>query len=205
MINYIFFAISGLLAVGLTIALAKRINTIRREKNNALAQLQQANDDLENRVNARTAELTATNNALKQRLDELSTLNLIVQTAATVTNLDSALEIIAGTLTRLLNASHCMVALLNDERTQLTVTIDVSRGTHSSNRVGQCIPVANYPSVQQVLKNGRSVVVAPAAQPVQAETAAPDRFRLLVPLLSRGKVIGVIDVAATEPGHQFST
>ncbi len=66
---------------------------------------------------AAEAALQAANEALTARVDELSTLNLIMETVSTVTDLDTTLEIIGGTLTRLLNAAHCTIALLSPSET----------------------------------------------------------------------------------------
>ncbi|MDM8528035.1 diguanylate cyclase [Anaerolineales bacterium HSG24] len=152
---------------------------------------------------------------LEMRVDELGTLNLIMQTLTTVAELDTALQIVAKIMVKLFNASQCGIALLNDDWTELIVTAEYTNGSQENNRpyqnlVGTRIPIVGDPSTTQAVEKGVSVVVPhPQTNPLTASMHDLMRTRnsqclLIVPLLTRGKTIGTISIHTDKMGREFA-
>ena len=183
--------------------------------------------DITERKQAELA-LQQTNHSLNQRLEELSTLNLIAQTVSTVVDLADALDIVVASITRLFDAETTAVFLLSDSRdsrSDLTLfSFFDSRfplfsvGGNSEGEVvppgsgqkGMVIPIEDGPLIQTLWEDGQSVVNSDA-QPDPPLTPfldilSPNQARslLLVPLLSQGNPIGVMSIAAKQTGREFT-
>ncbi|MDM8532892.1 SpoIIE family protein phosphatase [Anaerolineales bacterium HSG25] len=158
---------------------------------------------LKEKVKLRTAQL-------EEQVDQLSTLNMITQTVASVRDLDMVLKIVARTLGGLFNAKNSGIALLNDKRTHLKVVAEYTRDARLASHMGLIIPLENNLSSAQVIETNRTVVVQSAqTNPLteQIHDILRDRNThclMIVPLLSRGEVIGTIGLNTDDPERVFT-
>ncbi len=147
---------------------------------------------------------------LEARAEQLATLNRITQAVASVRDLQSVLEIVAREMVQLFHARNCGIALLNADRTELTVVANHSRDPNAPSAVGVVIPLAGNPSSIEVVENRRSVVVPnvqtnPLTEPIHdLMRERQTQCLMIVPLLARGEVIGTIGVATEEENRVFT-
>lgn len=148
---------------------------------------------------------------LAQRIGELALLNNITQTVATITDLPSALSMVAREMVMAFNARNCGITLINDERTHLEVMADYSKNRNQPSAKGIIIPIAGNLATQQVLETKQSIVVDKAqTNPLLASihdlmTSRQTECIMIVPLLARGGVIGTIGLDTTNPSHVFTS
>jgi signal transduction histidine kinase len=111
---------------------------------------------------------------------------------------------------QLFHARNTGIALLNTDRTELTVVVEYSRSASDPSAVGVMIPLANNPSSRQVIETGRSIVVSqaqlnPQVEPTYELIQARQTQRLMiVPLLARGEVIGTVGVTIDQADREFT-
>ena len=155
--------------------------------------------------------LKKANRELETRVDELSTLNHIIQTLATVTNLQAALNIIVRQMVQLFQVSSSGIGLLNTEQTVLKIVAQYARNGNMPSAIGTNIPLAENDLTTQVIET-RQPLVIPDAQTNPMAVPMHDLMRrqgiycvLLVPLLARGKVIGTIGIDTDQPGRVFTS
>jgi signal transduction histidine kinase len=172
--------------------------------NSLTARLRLLIDNLQGQVAQRTAELEA-------RVDELASLNLIERAVASIHDLNQALTIVAREMGQLFEASSCGIALLNAAKTELTVVAEYLQNLEQPSGVGVVIPVANNPSSSQVIETRRSLIVTqaqtnPLTAPIHELLRSWDiHCLMIIPLLSRGEVIGTIGVDSSRPEREFTT
>jgi signal transduction histidine kinase/HAMP domain-containing protein len=177
--------------------------TLAEAFNTLTARLRSLINSLQDQVAQRTAQLEA-------RVEELAALNRITQTVASVRDLQAALEIVAREIVELVDTRSTGIALLNEARTELTVMANYSRDDAHPRSVGIVIPILGNPSSSQVVETGRSLVVTQAqTNPLTAPIHHILRERhtqclMLVPLLTRGEVIGTIGVTTDQAGREFT-
>jgi GAF domain-containing protein len=117
---------------------------------------------------------------------------------------------LARELVKTFRARNCGIALLNREKTELTVVADALAEGHEEHAVGIVIPMEGNLSSQYVVDTKRSLVIVDAqTDPMTAPIH--DRMRqrqtkclAIIPLLSAGDVIGTIGLDTTDPVHVFS-
>jgi adenylate cyclase len=178
------------------------IRDITRRKQTEKA-LKASHRALEEKVVERTAQLEA-------RVKQLESLNFITQMVASAHDTQSALEIVAKEMVHLLNARNSGIALLNEERTALTVVADYSQNPEEPSRVGIILPLAGNPSSSQVVNTGQSMVISQPQTSPWTESIH-DVLRIyrteclmILPLLARGQVIGTIGIDTDTEDREFS-
>ncbi|RMF01839.1 MAG: GAF domain-containing protein [Chloroflexi bacterium] len=100
------------------------------------------------------------------------------------------------------------IALLNPEQTELTLVADVT-ADGSTPSEGYVIPIDGNPSSKRAIETGKSVVVnnpqtSPLTKPIHKmlrETGVESL--MIVPLITRGRVIGTLGIDHGEPGRRF--
>jgi signal transduction histidine kinase len=180
--------------------------------------------DITERKQAELA-LQQSNQSLSQRLDELSTLNLIAQAVSTVVDLPDALDVVVATTTRLLDAAGTGIVLLSDDRSELTLISlfdrrspafsggregDSEAGSTDAAYRGMVFPVEDSVLTQKLLEEGQAVIVSDAqhdprlAQAHRILQAGQVCGLMLVPLLSQGNTIGIMGITSDRPGREFT-
>lgn len=156
------------------------------------------------------AERARAEQEIRQRNKELEAISRVSSVMTTNIDLIEGLETLARELVRTFRARNCGIALLNDEKTELTVVADALPEGHAEHSVGIVIPLSGNLSSQYVVENRRSIVI-PDAQTDPLTEPIHERMRhrqtkclAIVPLLSGGEVIGTIGLDTTDPTHIFS-
>ncbi len=226
--NFLFM--TGLIMASVE-ALLRNFDIAWQSERRTANQLQQERDLLEQRVAERTHELAQanaqllqevierqhaqeavqqTNRMLSQRVDELATLNHISQTVATLTDLPSALNALAQTITQCFMATHTSITLFNQTHTEAHIMLVYQTQLQNNfDLTGYKIPVshdANYIEYTQ----GRPIVIGdpqtnPSTQEFHAALRANNTQCLMhIPLQSRGSLIGVMSVSTDQVGRVFT-
>jgi signal transduction histidine kinase len=116
----------------------------------------------------------------------------------------------AREMVQIFGARNSGIALLNPERTHLTVVADYSRSASDPDATGILIPLENNPSSTQVIETGRSLLLPrafehPLTEPIHAMLAARNtQCLVIIPLLTRGEVIGTIGLDTDQPDRVFT-
>ncbi len=176
------------------------------QRKQAEAALREHRDQLEEIVSQRTAQL-------EQYLEEVSTLNLIAQTAATSTDLQTILKTTAATLNAMLKGDETLVSLFDLTKMQVEVAVHhLSRDvTAARTFVGQVIPLVDTTATnRQVIISKAAIDTAKHAimltERVQAYLQEWGHHALLsVPLQTHGSIIGLITVTTQRPDRQATT
>lgn len=177
-----------------------RDNSHRKQAEQAL---QAYNQRLEQEIEERAHQY-------ETQIEQLTALNTVMQMVAAGRDLQATLKIVAREMVRIFKASHSEIALLNADWTQLEVTADFSRETNSTSNVGLIIPLSNNPPFKQVVAIGEMVVVSEAQTNILLEIIhgnlqARNTYCLMIlPLLSRGEVIGTIEIDLDDPEREFT-
>jgi PAS domain S-box-containing protein len=145
-------------------------------------------------------ELQQAKLAAEARAEQLGSINRITQTVSSVFNLQNILQVIAREIVQLLDAASCGIALLNPEKTHLTVVADHLSNLDDPSVVGIVLPLAGNQSSIYVVETGRSLIVTDAQHnPLTRPIHDVLRIRrtqclLIAPLRARGEVIGTVGV-----------
>ncbi|HZU86749.1 MAG TPA: GAF domain-containing protein, partial [Anaerolineaceae bacterium] len=144
-----------------------------------------------------------------RRNQELAALNHLAASVSSL-NLQDTLQATSRELVNIFTAHSCGIALLSPDQKELTLVADHMRDPGVPSGVGLVIPVADNPSTQYVLENGKALVVnQPQTNPMTVSIQETMRNRnvqclLLVPLRSRGEIIGTIGIDSDEAGRVFT-
>ncbi|MBI1879458.1 MAG: GAF domain-containing protein, partial [Chloroflexi bacterium] len=154
--------------------------------------------------------LRQANEQLQQRVNELTSLNFVAQTVATITDLPTTLKIVAETMIHLFDSQRIAIALLDAAQSGLKVVTHQAVNGDGDSFVGLTLPLASTPTAKQVLETGQ-IMVIPNLQTSLLTTPILDFLRaqgaqclMLVPLLARAEIIGVIYLATNEAGRVFT-
>ena len=146
----------------------------------------------------------------QRRENELVMLNRVVTTVAASTDLRSSLQLICDQLAMATGIKQVGVAILNEERTDLTVVADRSGRLNTGSAVGFMIPVDNNPATQIALNERRSVLVYDATtNPLTASAHEVLRQRgvktiVILPLIVENDVIGTVGLDVVEEGIELT-
>jgi PAS domain S-box-containing protein len=146
---------------------------------------------------------------LQHQLRETLLLNRVIAAVTSALEPITVLQTICEELARAMDLPQAAVALLDDERAHLTVVAEYFKAGRPP-ALGAVIPVAGNQATQYVLQNRVPLVLNNAqTDPRQAVIHDLERQRgtvslLIVPLVSRGQVVGTLGLDATER-REFST
>ncbi len=177
--------------------------TLAESFNSMAEQLHSLIDNLQEQVIQRTAQLEA-------RVEQLATLNRITQAVVSVENLQSEWQVVAREMVELFDGRNSGVAVLDPGGTKLIVVADYSCDSNDPSAVGVELPLAGNPSSAWVVQYGEPLIVtkaqdSPLTEPVH--DLMRDRRTeslMIVPLRSRGRVIGTIAVDTDRPDREFT-
>jgi signal transduction histidine kinase/DNA-binding NarL/FixJ family response regulator len=143
-------------------------------------------------------DLSSAYRELSQRLVELSTLNEIIQTVATIQDLHQVLNLIATKTSLVFEAVSCSIALLNSEQSTLRIIVHYRREPDQVSMVGEYLPLEDNTAFQRVVEQQQPLVITHAQEDpmlaMEYDLLKKQGIQciLLTPLLSRGKVLGII-------------
>ncbi len=146
----------------------------------------------------------------RQREEEMALLNRIVTAVAATSDLQTSLQIIVDQLALATSIQQVGVAILNEERTGLTVVADRSGQLNTDSAVGFVIPLENNPATQLAFTERRPIVVPNATEnPLTASAHEVLRQRgvktiLILPLVVENEVIGTVGLDVVEEGIELT-
>ena len=146
----------------------------------------------------------------QRREKELALLNRVVTTVAASPDLKSSLQIIVDQLAMATGIRQVGIAILNEERTGLTVVADRSGSLNTDSAVGFVIPVENNPATQMAIAERRPIIVSDATEnPLTASAHEVLRQRgvktiLILPLVVENEVIGTVGLDVIEEGLELT-
>ncbi len=134
--------------------------------------------------------------AAETRAEQLATINRITVTITSMHDLKEILGVILREMVGLLKACGSGIALLNSDRTELTVVAEYNIRQFEESSIGATIPLKNNPSSTFVVENNRPLIVNNAQEsPLTKPIHDLMRWRkvkclLLLPISIHGEVIG---------------
>ena len=146
----------------------------------------------------------------RQREAEMALINRLVTLLAATPHLTSSLQIIVDQLAEATSIAQVGVAILNEDRSALTVVADRSGSLNTDSAVGAIIPVANNPATQMALNERRPIVVEHATEsPLTASAHEVLRQRgvktiLILPLVVENESIGTVGLDVVEEGIELT-
>ena len=180
---------------------------------NLQKQLELKNQQLELEIVQRQhaeASLLEANDALELRVDELSSLNYIIQMVASVPQLNQALQLVALQMLQLFQAQWTEIALLDNEQTGLVVMADCTHGDSKHSLQDKMLRVDEHKFVQKVL-HSKAVLLIDDIQTSDLTSglhplmqARDTTAMMVVPLLTRGEAIGLIWIELNQANSKFS-
>ena len=146
-----------------------------------------------------------------KRNNELAAINRVTEAVTSTLEFQSVLQAIAREMALIFEARTCGIALLNTDRTELTVIADHSLDPEDpASAVGVVIPVEGNPSSSHVIETGQSIIVAeaqtnPMIEPIhQLMRERQTQALVIIPLKARGEVIGTIGLDTNQADRAFS-
>ena len=175
-------------------------------------ELHRYRDQLEELVEARTVELAEVNQQLQRRVQELTSLNLVGQTVASVTDLQTIFNNVAETMTDLFGAFSTGISVYNMARRERSlVAWHTGTGYAGPDYIGEVFSTENDQVNQRLFESERAFVLSdPQTTPLFTELLRQTmqerqvQCMMFVPLLARAEVIGNMTVSSTEDGRVFS-
>ncbi len=146
----------------------------------------------------------------RRREKELRLINRVVTALGESTDLKTSLQIIVDQLALATGIQQVGVAILNPERTGLTVVADRAGSLQAASAVGFFIPLENNPATQMAIAERRSIVVHQATEnPLTASAHEVLRQRgvktiLILPLIVGNEAIGTVGLDVVEEGIELS-
>jgi PAS domain S-box-containing protein len=147
--------------------------------------------------------------ALHRRVEELATLNQVSQTLATMTDLPSALETVAETVTKILAASLTVISTPAADRLEAIAYYEhepqVTGPTDYVFPLGEGVP-----GIREVLTRHKTLVVPNIQAKVRSSThrdylrAHGIQAAIFVPLQVRGTIIGLMEIGIDQPDRVFA-
>jgi PAS domain S-box-containing protein len=159
---------------------------------------------------AALAERTRAEQARRRRNEELEALNRVTTAATSLLDLPALLQATAREIVQIFGARNSGIALLNADRSALLVLADYSASPDEPSTTGLSIPLTGNPSSIYVIETGQSLVLPQAyAHPMTEPIHELLRERhtqclMIVPLRTRGEVIGTIGIDTDEPDREFT-
>lgn len=147
----------------------------------------------------------------QRRAQELSVVNQVVSSVSGSLDLNSTLQGITDNLVSLLAAQNVGIALMNNEKTHLTLTAESFSNYERSDSIGLKIPIQGNPSTEEVIRSRKplfikdmdSNLIAPSVRDILKQRGTKNL--LLMPLLADEEVIGTIGVAFYDANRAITT
>ncbi len=147
---------------------------------------------------------------IEKRVEELTAVNSLIQEMSRTTNLQDALDLVSRTMAERLNSFQCGIALLNEEKTGMTVAAQYSTNLTHPDPIGLIFPLEGNVYTRQVFETKKPVYMPYAQTSDKVESLTRQTMReqgigstLLLPLMARGEVIGTIGIDSELPDRAF--
>jgi signal transduction histidine kinase len=166
--------------------------------------------ELEQRVVQRTAELAALNTSLGARVAELSSINDISRTVATIYDVEATLQKVAQILVELYGVTVAAIALIDPDRKCLRIVAQGDQGPNPLRiYLGRSFPYAPTAEPGTLWQGPTIIDDLEKVQHVPADIRADLRGRgvasiLAAPLIARDEELGVIALVTDDPRRAFS-
>ncbi|HLV44239.1 MAG TPA: PAS domain S-box protein [Aggregatilineales bacterium] len=149
-----------------------------------------------------------TTEKLEQHIRELSLRNRIVSAAASTLRIDEVLSVTCRELAQAFDAPQVTVALLDETRETLEIVAEHGTIQPEANpSLGERVPVSEVAVLYDLIKHNEARAIENVEQqiyPASARAIMTQRgitSLLLIPLLVRGELTGVIELASPEKGR----
>ena len=172
--------------------------------------LRQLNEELENRIRARTLQLAQA----KDRIETLAELSQVL--AEVQTDRQKVLNTVASRVAELVGDT-CTIALLSEDKQFLQAVAYYHPNPRAMTLLHEMTKIrlrADKGALGEVLQTGQPVLIANIQPEVYRSTAMPeylpylDEFGihdiLIVPLRARGQTFGTLAVSRDEPGRTYT-
>jgi len=122
-----------------------------------------------------------------------------------VLDLQVVMDTAVREITQIFNAQSSAIALLNPQRTDLTIVADHVVDPHTPSALGKVISVSGDTSSRSIIDDKPIVIIHPQASTLH-ETSEAHRAEctMIVPLRTRHGIVGTIGVDTDQPGRVFS-
>lgn len=141
--------------------------------------------------------LIASNNELKQRLNEIQTISRVANSVSTILNIDVLLLKILNLIRETLNFSNCAVLLLDRETGVLRVRAQIG---YKEETIKDLVIRPGEGITGRVLLYGKPVLIGDIKnEPGYIEGINGGRSEISVPLIVRDEIIGVLDAESPIP------
>lgn len=146
----------------------------------------------------------------ERRSAELGLLNRVVTEIAGTLDLRQSLQIVVEELVGATAADQARIALLNEERTALTVMAEEYDETRAPSAMGVVIPVEGNALTQEVIDTREPVIVdnaltSPRTRPIHGMLREQGiQSMAIMPILAGEEVIGTVGLDILEQGRAFS-
>lgn len=155
-------------------------------------------------------ELDHAQNIARMKVNELATLNRFAQAIGSTLDLQEILQTICKEMVQIFKARNTGIGLLNRKRTKLKLVAFHTTREEETDSIGIKIPLLENAATHYVLETGEPIVI-PDAQNNPLTASAHEIFRgrrtqciMIVPLLTKGEVIGTIGIPTSEKDRIFS-
>ncbi|HVN52818.1 MAG TPA: GAF domain-containing protein [Anaerolineaceae bacterium] len=143
-----------------------------------------------------------------ERSEELTLINRVVSAVAGSLDLRAGLQTVISELGRAFDLASGGIALLNEDRTSMTLVADYAKDGRSA--AGMVLPVEGNPSAQKVLATRQPLILTDAQRHPLTESFH-DRLVLreintlvILPLVAGKEVIGTVALEISEPERVFT-
>ncbi|MDY6875754.1 MAG: GAF domain-containing protein [Chloroflexota bacterium] len=147
----------------------------------------------------------------RRRTGELALINRVISAAISFPDLRETLDAVAAELIDVFSLGHVGIALLNEERTALTVVADSSSASDDQDAMGVVLPLEGNVSSQQVIATRQPLVISDAQNnPLTASIHEVMRWRgtqtlLILPLIAGNQVVGTFGLDILEADRTFTS
>ncbi|TAK11699.1 MAG: PAS domain S-box protein [Anaerolineae bacterium] len=165
--------------------------------------------DMTERIKAEQ-EIQRAREAAEARAGELATVNAVADAVASTLDLSQMLQTVCNELVKIFDVRNAGIGLLTENRKAIRIAAFSTLDSNEPDATGIELPLEGNSATEQVFRTRKPVVVHNAQADLETE-AIHDLMKqrgttgiLIVPLLSRGQVIGTIGMPARRPDQEFS-
>lgn len=146
----------------------------------------------------------------EERAKELMLINRVVAEVSSSLDVERSLQIVAEELAKAIDVDAVGIALMNPDKTSLTITAEYYDSETSGSTLGYQIPIEGNPSTQKVLNTRQTVVIEdaqhnPLTEPVHEGMRMRGLNTLyLIPMFAGNEILGTVGIDILEKGRVLS-